>query len=350
MSNTVNRSRREFVQKSAVTLGAPALGSMLFTRPALAADEMKSVIYFTPTYIGIIRAARGFAEQFNTAIGGSKNLKLYDSGRLLTADQQLPGLRAGNIDLMFHATSYVTRSLPILGILGLPGIVGELYQHPERLRIGSPLFNLINKSLAKDNLYMLSCGGGVLEPEYIWGNKETPIRSLSDLRGKKMRIASFEATELLEGYGVTSVRITSAETYVALQRGTVDAATANVATVAGRSLNEQLGFCYKMPTTAYDVAPFVLKSTWDKFNDKTKDALQTAAQWYDQNTVEYCNHTVYPDTFWPKVLNSGVQVIEPDKADIEDFNASAQKVWGPWKKSVGEEIGAHAIDLALGKA
>lgn len=349
MSSTVNLPRRRFVRNSLAILGTPALGASLATRTARAADEMKSVIYFTPTYIGIIRGARGFVEQFNGKTSGRK-LKLYESGQLLKADQQLPGLRAGNIDLMFHATSYITRSLPILGVLGLPGVVDELYGHPERLRIGSPLFNLINEVLAKDNLYMLSCGGGVLEPEYIWGNKDTPIRSLADLDGKKMRIASFEATELLGKYGVTSVRVTSAETYVALQRGTVQAATANIATVAGRSLQEQLSFCYKMPTTAYDVAPFMLKSTWDKLDAATKTAFQEAAAWYDDNMVEYCNHTVYPQTFWPKVLGAGIQVTEPSQKDLADFHQKAQAVWGSWKDSVGGGAGARAIDLAMGKA
>lgn len=102
-------------------------------------------------------------------------------------------------------------------------------------------------------------GGGILEPEYIWSGEAKPVRSLEDLRGEKVRVVSFEATKALEPYGIAAVRIPSSETYMALQRGTVDAGVFNISTVIGRSLQEQLAYCYKLPTTGFTVAPFILR-------------------------------------------------------------------------------------------
>ena len=86
---------------------------------------------------------------------------------------------------MRHLVSYITRSFKILGVTGLPSLVEELYEHGDRMRMESPLWKLVNDRLAKDNLFMLTQGGGVIEPEYIWSSESKKIASLKDLQGKK---------------------------------------------------------------------------------------------------------------------------------------------------------------------
>lgn len=346
-------SRRNMLKFSmGATAGAAFLGAggSLLSRPAQAATTLTGVYYIPPSYKAISYAPDEFVKDLREFGGTDIKVDYYPSGQLLKADEQLPGLRARSIDFMFHTTSYITRSVPILGITGLPGIVAELYDNPERLANGSPLMNLINEVLAKDNLIMLSAGGGILEPEYIWSTEASPVRSLEDLRGKKVRVVGFEATKALEAYDIAAVRIPSSETYLALQRGTVDAGVFNISTVIGRSLQEQLAYCYKLPTTAYTVAPFMLKDRYDSLDAPIRQALDEAASAYAQNFVPYANQNIYPNEYWPKVLAEGVEVIEPSAADTEAFNSAIQGVWDHWVEEVGEDVGRRAIALALGEA
>lgn len=345
-------TRRELLKYGTfATAGATLFGGhRLFSQPAMAAATLTGVTYITPSYEALSYGSNGFVDYLKQNGGEALGVDFYHSGQLLKADEQLPALRSGSIDFMFHTTSYITRSLPILGITGLPGVVGELYRHPERLAQDSPLFQLINEELAKDNLYMLSSGGGILEPEYIWSTQASPITSLEALRGKKVRIVSFEATKALEPYNIAAVRIPSSETYLALQRGTVDAAVANISTVYGRSLHEQLGTCYELPLTAFTVAPFMLRSRWDSLDDGAKEVLQGASQWYSDNFASHCNDEVYPDKYWPAVQEAGVKVVEPSEEDLAAFNDSTHDVWNHWKEQVGQEVGERAIALALGQA
>lgn len=325
-------------------------GHSLFSPRAMAATTATGVTYLPPSYKALTYGSNRFVEILKENGGDVLNVEFYDSGQLLKADEQLPALRARSIDFMFHTTSYITRSVPILGITGLPGVVGELYRHPERLAQGSPLMELINEVLAKENLYMLSSGGGVLEPEYIWSTEASPIRSLEEVRGKKVRIVSFEATKALEKYDIGATRIPSSETYMALQRGTVDAGVFNISTVIGRSLQEQLHYCYKLPTTGFTVAPFMLRDTWDGLDDDTRAVYQQAADWYDENFISHCNQGIYPDEYWPQIAEAGVEIIEPSEADSTTFNDSSHEIWDHWKGEVGEEVGSRAIALALGEA
>ncbi|MEC9482585.1 MAG: TRAP transporter substrate-binding protein DctP [Halomonas sp.] len=345
-------TRRELLKYGTfATAGATLFGGhSLFARPAMAATTLTGVTYITPSYEALSYGSNGFVDYLKQNGGEALGVDFYHSGQLLKADEQLPALRAGSIDFMFHTTSYITRSLPILGITGLPGVVGELYRHPERLAQDSPLFQLINEELAKDNLYMLSSGGGILEPEYVWSTQASPITSLEALRGKKVRIVSFEATKALEPYSIAAVRIPSSETYLALQRGTVDAAVANISTVYGRSLHEQLGTCYQLPLTAFTVAPFMLRSRWDALDGAAKETLQGASQWYSNNFASHCNDVVYPEKYWPAVKEAGVKIVEPSQEELAAFNETTHKVWTHWKGIVGQDVGERAIALALGQA
>ena len=325
-------------------------GHLALPAGADAQTTLTGVTYLPDSYEALTYGSRGFVDHLRENAPDTLELDFYDSGQLLGVDEQLPALRAGNIDLMFHTTSYITRSVPILGITGLPQTTEALWENPDRLKIGSPLFELINEELAKDNLYMLSAGGGIFEPEYIWSTEANPILSLDDLQGKKVRVVSFEATEALEEYGVASVRVPSSELYLAMQRGTVDAAVANIDTIIGRSLQEQAGAVYKLPITAYSSAIFMLRDRWEALSPEEQQALQEAAQWYDENAVKEARERIYPEVFWPAVEEEGVEIVEPDEATIQQFQDNTDEVTQAWFEEVGEDVGQRAVDLALGKS
>ncbi|WP_152205702.1 TRAP transporter substrate-binding protein [Marinobacter changyiensis] len=344
-------TRRALLKNTTLASASFALigGQSLFAGRASAATKLTGAYYIPPSYEALSYGSNGFIDYLKNQGGDALNVDFYHSGQLVKADEQLPALRAGAIDFMFHTTSYITRSLPILGITGLPGVVDELYRNPERLAKGSPLMTLINAELAKDNIYMLTSGGGILQPEYIWSTAASPIRSLDGVRGKKIRIVSFEATTALKPFNIAAVRISSSETYMALQRGTIDAAVANISTVYGRSLQEQLKVCYELPMTAYTVAPFMLRSRWDALEGDVRQALEGAAQWYEENFASYCNEEIYPNKYWPAVKEAGVEVVLPSDEDLATYRESSQTVWEEWKEQVGKEVGEKAIALALGQ-
>ena len=343
---TINR--REFLRFSGGAAGAALFGG--FVPSAYAAMRMTGVTYLPQSYKALSFGSNGLVEHLKKNASKAIQVDFFDSGKLLKADEQLPALRSGNINFMFHTTSYITRSVPILGVLGLPGVVEELHKHPERTKIGSPLFKLMNEQLAKDDLYMLSMGGGILEPEYLWSAKSQHIESLDAIKGKRVRVVSFEATGVMEKFGAAAVRIPSSELYLAMQRGTVDAAVANISTIIGRSIQEQSGSCYRLPITAYAIAVFVQKSRWAKWPADVRAGMEAAAAWFDAESAKEANAKIYPNEYWPKVKAAGVKVVEPTAADIARLDAAGETVRETWVKQVGADVGRKAMALALGKA
>lgn len=335
-------TRRNLLKYAAISAVPAVLG-----QPArsMANTKLTGVIYQTPTYKAIVGNAHKFVDAVAKASDGKTIIDFYDSGKLVKADEQLPALRAGSIDLMFHTSSYISRSLPILGVCGMPGVVGSLYEHPERLYRGTPLFDIINKELSKADLYALSIGG-IMEPEYLWSAKGKNYQSLEDLKGVKVRVTGYEATNALKAYGVVPIRISSSELYTSLQRGVVDAVVANVSTVVGRKLQEQLSSCYKLPITAYSIIPMMLRSRWDKLDGPVRDALLGGAKWYDENSHDE-TVKIFAD-YWKVVADAGVKSTEADKSAIDTFTKNSESIRQEWAKQFPDGLGEKALQLAEG--
>lgn len=341
--------RRRFLALAGIAAGgafAPA-----FTRSAFGATTLTGVTYLPPSYKALSFGSEGFVERLKKAAPEETTVEFFDSGTLLAADEQLPALRAGQIQFMFHTSSYITRSLPILGITGLPGIAETLYENPDRLAMGSPLFELMNEELASDDLYMLSLGGGLLQPEYIWSTEDSPIRSIADIEGKKVRVVSYEATKVIENFGAAAVRIPSSEIYLAMQRGTVDAAVANISTIIGRSVQEETAVLYELPLTAYGIGVFVSRRRWDnEFPDEVKEAMMSSARWFDEHSAKEANEVIYPGDYRDALESAGVETVDPSEEDLDRLAEAAEGVIEEWREEVGEEVGTRAIALANGES
>ena len=336
--------RRTFLGGGAALFGAATLGA---ARPALAETTLTGVSYLPPSYTALSYGSAGFVERL--AASDAVSVDYYDSAKLLKADEQLPALRSGTIDFMFHTTSYITRSSPILGITGLPGVVEALYENPGRIAKGSPLFELMNEELAKEDLYMVSMMGNVLEPEYVWSTAAAPIRSIDDISGKKVRVVSFEATKLMEDFGAAAVRIPSSELYLALQRGTVDAAVANISTIVGRSLQEQLATVYTLPVTAFGIGLFTTTQRWERLSDEERAAFEEAADWFEAEGAKQANDVIYPNEFWPMMEEAGIEVVAPSEEELARLEEASGPVIDAWLEEVGPEVGQRAIALATGE-
>lgn len=337
-------TRRDFLRVAGATAGA-----VMFGLPALEASASvptyTGVTYLTPAYKDLFPPIKAFVDRLNTSKELMK-IDFFDSGTLVKTDEQVSALRAGTIQFMFHTTSYITRNYPILGLLGLPSLCENLYEHGERIAMESPLWKLMNEVFAQSNTFMLTAGGGILEPEYIWSGS-SKIASLADLKGKRVRTVGFEAEEVLKSYGVGGSRIPSSELYLAVQRGTVDATLANISTIMGRKIYEQVKYCYKLPMTGFSIAIFFLKDRWDKFPDKVKAAFWEAGQEFDRTYASHINKVFYPEQFWPQIKKAGIQIFDPTAEELKDFEQKSKPVWDWWKKEVGEDVGKKAIDLAL---
>ena len=276
--------RRAFLTTS--TLGATALALSACHRPQEQTSEGKTIpktkkvtlklatswpAHFPIMGTGVDR----FAKRCGELSDGSLEIKVYPKNILVPALEVFDATSSAQIDAYHSGIYYWKGKNPAFSIFGgMPlGLVSE--EMITWMKFGGG-YALWREMYAKFNLYPLI--GGATGPQMGgWFKKE--IKSLSDLKGLKMRIPGLGG-EVMKKLGVNPVLLPAGEIYTALERGTIDATE-----WVGPALDSMMGFS--------KVAPYYYKgwhepgslleltfnkARWEKLSPQHQAIITTASE------------------------------------------------------------------------
>ena len=321
-----------------------AVGLIFSTGGMASAKQLHLVIasHVPPKYADIYPLTKVFVDDINKAGAGEVTVEYHPSGTLLKVNGLIPGLISGVADIIFLTTSECTGSWPFIGGESLPFLFKNASDLQQKIQIGSPLFNLINKVLEKKHgIMMLS--NGTLPLERLWTRK--PVRTPADLKGLSIRVGGKAEGEAIKALGGNPVTLTSAELYEALQRGTIDGVVCYPGTIYGRSLQEVLKYNTHIPIGAYGYAIWVKKSSWDSWPESVRKVIKEAAAKYDAGFLKNAEK-VEKDQYWPIFEKAGLKTITPTPEAMAQFRSKVKPVWTEWAKSIGGGEGQEFINLA----
>jgi TRAP-type C4-dicarboxylate transport system substrate-binding protein len=113
---------------------------------------------------------------------------------------------------------YVAGELPMIEILEIPGI----FPNPEIAKKAILAWKPHEAKILEEKANAVLLAMAVYPDQAIWSKK--PLRQLEDFKGLKIRVHSVALSSLVAGLGGEPLTIAFAETYTALERGTLDAA------------------------------------------------------------------------------------------------------------------------------
>ncbi len=127
-------------------------------------------------------------------------------------------------------------------------------------------------------------GGTATDPRILFS--KTPVRSLKDIEGKKMRVPEIESyLRLWEALGTRPTRITWAEIYMALKQGVVEACEGPVTAAYSAKLHEAAPF---VTLTRHIQSTFFIMmngTAWERLTPELKQIVQEAAN----DAIKYCD-------------------------------------------------------------
>jgi len=317
-----------------------------YTEAAPTKIKLIVAAHVTPNYHDLLPPAQSFIDDVNKIGVGKVELDFYHSGTLLGVNELVPGLESGTADIIFLTTSHTTGSWPIMGGDSLPFLYENAYDLRDRFKVGSPLYEFVAKDML-DKHEVLILAYGAMSMEYIWTNK--PVRTSEDMKGFVIRVGGENEARAVKSLGGAPVFMPSGEIYEALQRGTIDGIVCYAGTIGGRSLQEVVKYCTKVPIGAYGYSIFIKKSTWDSLPEDVRTLLYVAAIKYDYNHLEKVE-AVEENEYWSKLFaEAGMEVIEPPKEVLAEFQEKCKPVWSEWANEIGAELGNQFIELATSK-
>ncbi|MBJ6128128.1 C4-dicarboxylate TRAP transporter substrate-binding protein [Microvirga splendida] len=233
---------------------ALAAGVGLFSSAALAENYSFST-WLEPNHPITLAAHVPWAKAVSERTGGAVNFEIYMAGALLPAKGTMQGVADGVAQGGFHTATYTPSELPLWNA------IGDLsFKHPDPMvaAFAATEFGLMNPAgnsdWAKNDVIYL---GSYSTPVYHFICREE-VKTLADLRGKRVRMPGGAWARFGETIGTVSVNVPSSEIYTAFERGTVDCTASDVTHLtAGATL---MGVTKSINTLT--MGPFFAGATW----------------------------------------------------------------------------------------
>jgi len=279
------------------------------------------------TFAADVAELSGGSLKINVFHGGSLNLKDNDVARWLPR---------GAVEMGLVWANYLGRDVPALNAVMIQGSVGS----PEELIAALPeIQEIYTEVLGELDIVPTGFMALPLLKASIFCREE-PVRTLEELRTKKLRVWSNDQVETFTKLGVSAQIVGQNDLYVALQTGVVDCAVYPALFAHTISLQEVTGYAsYLYPVAG---VPYVLgasKQAWDGLSDVEREALGTAAARVWERTNEYSKAEENEQAARAKLAEQGIEFLESfSDDDRAAFLEAASETW----LEMAEEAGGNA--------
>ena len=279
--------------------------------------------------------------------GGNFTIKLFYGGQLSKSKENLDGISLGAFEAATFCASYHPGKNAPLNVLDLPFLPLRNFTIMRKVHDAVYNHSASKKALAKWNAHLYMSN---ILPQYEYMGKGEPPKSVSDFKGKRLRALGGmgRAAKLI---GATPSTMPAAETYTALQRGTVDA----------------IGFPYSYTFAAYKLdevgdwvttnmklgtvnCPTVLNTNaYQKLPPQYKQLLEDLKPGiYQAMEAAYKAKDIENEKKW-SASNSRIKMIRIPEEEMAEFRSIAGKpVWDAWVKDNKDKLPAQELlDLVL---
>jgi TRAP-type C4-dicarboxylate transport system substrate-binding protein len=169
-----------------------------------------------------------YAEVIEERSEGKITFDISYSSALSSVAEQDAGLRDGLLDMAWSMPAYNPTALPINALITEVAFLTEQTPLVSQLQgHGSTQFGMenetLNQELSDAGLVSLLTMVGQM-PNNVMICTDSPVQSLADFAGKRIRVPGAGWATEVEALGATPVNIVQAEVYEALERGVIDCA------------------------------------------------------------------------------------------------------------------------------
>lgn len=267
-------------------------------------------------------------EYVEDATDGQVTVELYDADTLGTLATALQDVSSGVYDLTATVPSYFPESglLPttIAGLaFATPGDVGDANA------VISEYLGRVRDQVQLEGVTVV--GAGVSTPYQIFSRE--PLESVADLRGLQIKVAGAVDAELVDAWGAIPVQLPVSETYVGLERGTVEAAALPPETVVSFKIPEVAPHMLRINGWASVLVSIISTQFLDSLSTDMRalfddDLLPRLAE---LTATTYVTVDAANSTELESMLNdSGGSIADVTDAESQELREAGRAQWEEW--------------------
>lgn len=277
---------------------------------------------------------RAFAADVEKRTGGKLRISVAEGGAMGLKDADaLRFMQAGTPELGFIWPPFLGRDAPALANLYVYGLVANADEHLKAL---PALKAVLKEGIGKWNVEVPGFLGFSLVDAALFCRE--PVRTLDELKRKKLRVGSREQVETFKRLGVAAQIIPQNELYAAMQTGVVDCAL--YAPRFANSISLQEVAKHVTPTGfPFPPAPYALlanKAKWAALPTDLKAGFNDAVAELERVSFNFDGDAAAEKAAQEKLASQGVSFLPVlPAADRAAIRKSALETWDVLAKETG---------------
>jgi tripartite ATP-independent transporter DctP family solute receptor len=267
----------------------------------------------------LTRGQEFFAERVKEISKGLVEITVFPAGTLFTDKDSTKAVPSGAVDMAQTLVSRWSGIVPAANFTELP-LFFDGWPHAWRV-YDSEVGEVIRKGMEKAGvkvLFWMQDGKAALASKH-------PVKTLENFKGKRVRVPSELGAHMIKALGGAPVFMGGGEVYLALQRGTVDAAISSMTSFVDRKYFEVTKYITE-PNFMFGLYACVINL--DKWNSLPAD-IQKILKAAGDKTQEWGRQEVEKSDSgaMQELKSKGMEIYELPKAEKEAWRKALKPVY-----------------------
>lgn len=288
-----------------------------------------------PTDHQVNITAERFAELVNEYSGGSVTVEVYPNSTFGSASEMNAAVQSGDLDLYVNASAQFASQYEPMTVVDAWYMFNDTDHLMKFYSPDCEVYQTLCEGLKE------ACNIDSLVPIYYGARHmtaNTPLNSVSDLKGLKMRVASDPmSTAFFEAMGATPTPVAYNETYLALQQNVADGEENPAASITSMKFYE-VQKTLNLTAHQYQMLTIYMSvPSEEKLSDAQMEAVRKAAAQAaeEHNAVAFDQEQEIIDA-----LKDKIEVVTP--SDLDSFKEACAAVYPQYEETWGAGV-ADAI-------
>ncbi len=242
-------------------------GDIVITSTEKVTLQLSTTLASTHNLVSIM--TKEFAENVNKFTNGNVTVNIASDGQLFTTDGAADALSSGGLDLHTGSVAWLMGYDPVLQYAGFAFGATSIDQWKASIDVIEPITEKVLADYGIVNLCLYPYSATV------WGTNK-PIRLPEDMKGMNMRSAGPVWASVYSDVGATGTALASADTYDAMDKGTIDGYFTGFNSIMARGLDAVTKYVVGIIEIPY-YGIQMSQIMWDSLPADYQAAIQKAA-------------------------------------------------------------------------
>jgi len=322
-----------------ILFAALAAAGLAFAAPAGAAEFTMRVSHQVPTAHHMHKALLLFAEDVKQRTKGGVEVVLYPAEQLAKAGENFPGVARGAFEAAMSVNFQWGNTIPEMNAPAIPFFFTDLEKIKRFPKSEARKF--LDELLAKKGVHSVSWL--YITRISIFTSGKTPIKTLADFQGLKIRGLNSLTDNALKVVGAAPSAMPGSEVYQGLQSGVLDAGLTDISAAVSRRYYEVQKYGTVLPYFTVYFHMYANPKWWESLKPEYRAAIEAAAAKNEQDVIQITEDTAAAAVSQLRAKGMEITVLSP--AEVAAWKAKMQQAVIDAFLKIAPQNGPKIIDL-----